>query len=466
MADTLERYDAIVVGSGQGGGPLATALAGAGKRTAIIEREYWGGTCVNVGCTPSKTMIASARIAHLARRSADYGVTTNSVAVDMAAVVARKRAVVDSFRQGSESRQRNVAGLDAIDGEARFTGHKELTVHLNGGGERRLTADLIFLDTGTRPNIPNIPGLDEAPYLTSTSIMEIETVPSHLVIVGGGAVGLEFAQMFRRFGSRVTMLVRGERLLRNEDGDVAEALAKVLTDEGISLRFSTNLSRVSPYRAHGLRLTVSGPSGMVGTLDASHLLLATGRTPNTDALDPAATGVELDDRGFIPTNERLETNVPGIYALGDVRGGLQFTHISYDDFRVIKANLLDGGTRTVNDRPEPWVIFTDPELGRVGLTEREALERGHKIRVAKLPMSSVARAIEVSQTQGLMKAVVDAETEQILGAAILGVSGGEVMTMLQIAMMGKLPYPVLRDAVIAHPTLAESLNNLFSSFQD
>lgn len=466
MTDTVERYDAIVIGSGQGGTPLARALAGAGKRTAMIEREYYGGTCVNVGCTPSKTMIASARIAHLARRSDDFGVSTGPVSVDMRAVVERKQSVVDASRNGVEQRQRTTDGLDAIDGEARFTGHKQLTVTLTDGGERCLAADQIFIDTGTRPTVPKIPGLGTVPYLTSTTAMELETVPAHLAIVGGGAVAIEFAQMFRRFGSRVTMLIRGKTLLKNEDADVVAALAKVLTDEGISLRYSTNLSRVAPYRAHGIRLTVSGPSGMVGTLDASHLLMATGRTPNTDVLDPAASGIELDERGFISTNERLETNVPGIYALGDVRGSLQFTHISYDDFRIVQANLLDGGNRTVNDRPEPWVIFTDPELGRIGLTEQQAREQGHTIRVAKMPMTSVARATESGETAGMMKAIVDAETEQILGAAILGINGGEVMTMLQFAMMGKLPYTALRDAVIAHPTLAESLNNLFSTFEE
>jgi pyruvate/2-oxoglutarate dehydrogenase complex dihydrolipoamide dehydrogenase (E3) component len=284
--------------------------------------------------------------------------------------------------------------------------------------------------------------------------------------VGGGAIAIEFAQMFRRFGSRVTMLVRSERRLRGEDEDVAEALANVLTDEGVSIRFGTSLSHVAPYRAHDVRLTVEGPGGMVGTLDATHLLMATGRVPNTEVLNLQATGVKINDHGYIVTNERLETNVPGIYALGEVAGSPQFTHISYDDFRIIKANLLEGGSRTVHDRPEPWATFSDPELGRVGLTENAARQQGRKIRVAKMPMSSVARAIETSETAGLMKAIVDAETGQILGAAILGVNGGEIMTMLQIAMMGKLPYTTLRDAVIAHPTLAESLNNLFSSFED
>jgi pyruvate/2-oxoglutarate dehydrogenase complex dihydrolipoamide dehydrogenase (E3) component len=459
-----ERYDAIVIGAGQAGGPLAGALARAGRKTAIIEREHVGGTCINEGCTPTKTMVASARVAYLARRAADYGVGVGAVSVDMRKVRQRKRAIVESFRSGSESRLEATPGLDLIRAEARFTGPRQIEVAAPDGPTRRLEADLIFINTGARPAALPVPGLDALPTLNSTSIMELDAVPDHLIVLGGGYVGLEFGQMFRRFGSRVTIVQRGKRLLGREDADVADAVADILREDGIEVLLETDALRAAAADG-GLALTVRS-AGVERALVGSHCLVAVGRAPNTGHLDPAAGGVALDKRGYIPVNDRLETNVPGVYALGDVNGGPAFTHISYDDFRVIRANVIEGGAAGVTGRLVPYTMYIDPQLGRVGLSEDDARAQGRNIRVAKMPMNYVARALEVDESRGFMKAVVDAETGQILGAAVLGIEGGELMSMLEIAMMGRVPYPTLREAVFAHPTLAESLNNLFGSFTD
>jgi pyruvate/2-oxoglutarate dehydrogenase complex dihydrolipoamide dehydrogenase (E3) component len=456
------HYDAVVVGSGQGGNPLARALAEDGRKTALIEREHVAGTCINEGCTPTKTMIASAKVAYFDRRSADYGVQNGPAIVDMVKVRQRKRDIVESFRSSSERRIESTEGLDLLMGEARFTGPNELEVRLNGGETVQLNAENIFINVGARPANPPVEGLDSVPTLNSTTIMELDEVPEHLLVLGGGYVGLEFAQMFRRFGSEVTVVQRGKQLLTREDADVAEAVAGILRQDGVEVLLETQAQRAEQTEDGRIRLVIR-TSGGESTLEGSHLLVAAGRPPNTDRLNLGAAGVETDKRGFIRVNERLETNVPGVYALGDVKGGPAFTHISYDDFRVIKTNLLDGGDATTTDRLVPYTVFIDPQLGRVGLSEQEAREQGHDIRVAKMPMSYVARALEVDEPRGMMKAVVDAETDRILGCAVLGIEGGEVMAMIQIAMMGKMPYPSLRDAIFAHPTLAESLNNLFAT---
>ncbi len=464
-AKQTDHFDAIVIGAGQAGGPLASALARAGKKTAIVEREHYGGTCVNVGCTPTKTMIASGRVAYLARRAADYGIGTGPVTVDQSVIKRRKNTVVDSFREGSESSVRGTEGLEAIDGQARFTGPHDLTVTLNAGGERRLSADQIFINTGERSSVPPIDGVEAVPYLTSTTVMELDETPKHLVIIGAGYISLEFGQLFRRLGAEVTFLVRGEHILDREDTDISDAMRHILLEDGIGIRFKTQAKRVLMGANGGVSLELDGPDGTSETLEASHLLVATGRTPNTDDLGIETTGVTTNKRGYIEVNGRLETNVPGIWALGDVKGGPAFTHISYDDYRIIVANLLKGGDRSTDDRIVPYTVFTDPQLGRVGLSEKEARDKGHNVKIASMPMTSVARAIETDETRGLMKAVIDADTDQILGAAILGIDGGEVATVVQVAMMGNLPYTALRDAVISHPTVSESLNNLFMTVE-
>jgi pyruvate/2-oxoglutarate dehydrogenase complex dihydrolipoamide dehydrogenase (E3) component len=456
-----QHYDAIVIGAGQAGVPLATTLAKAGRKTALVEREHVGGTCINEGCTPTKTMVASAKVAYFDRRSTDYGVSNGQVTVDMVRVRQRKRDIVKSFRTGGEKRLHD-AGVDLLMGEARFAGPKELVVNLNGGATARLSAENIFINVGARPVNPPIEGLDSVPALNSTTIMELEEVPDHLLVLGGSYVGLEFAQMFRRFGSEVTVVQRDGQLLAREDTDVAEAVAEVLREDGIEVLLETEAQSIRQDESASIRLTVQSPEGE-RTLSGSHLLVAAGRPPNTDLLDLEAAGVETDERGFVRVNERLETNVQGIYAMGDVKGGPAFTHISYDDYRVIETNLLENGSATISDRLVPYTVFIDPQLGRVGLSESEARKQGRNVCIARMPMSYVTRALEVDEPRGMMKAVVDADNGQILGCAILGIEGGEVMAMIQVAMMGNLPYTALRDGVFAHPTLAESLNSLFAT---
>jgi pyruvate/2-oxoglutarate dehydrogenase complex dihydrolipoamide dehydrogenase (E3) component len=460
-----EQYQAIVIGSGQSGGPLAGAMAKAGWRTALVEREHVGGACVNEACTPTKTMVASARVAYLARRAADYGVGTGAVTMDMGQVRKRKRDIVELFRSGSQKSIEETEGLDLIWGEGRFGDAHTVEVRGEGGATRQLHGERIFINTGARATIPRIEGLDGVPWLDSTSIMELDLVPEHLLVLGGGYVGLEFGQMFRRFGSAVTVVESGARFLEREDPDVGEAAQKILEEDGIEILLGTKVLRVAAESGGRVTLTVQAQSGE-RQLAGSHLLLAVGRTPNTDMLELGKAGVAADERGFVRVNERLETNVAGVYAMGDVKGGPAFTHISYDDYRVLKANLLEGGSKTIADRPVPYVMYTDPQLGRIGLTETQAREQGKAIKVAKMKMSHVARALETDETRGLIKAVVDAESERILGAAVLGVEGGELMSMIQIAMMGDIPYPALRDGVFAHPAFSESLNNLFGSFEE
>ena len=461
----ITQYDAIVIGAGQAGGPLSTALANAGWKTAIIERVHVGGTCINEGCTPTKTMVASARVAYLARRGADYGVHTGPITIDMRKVRQRKRDIVDSFRNGSQSRIEGTEGVDLLMGEAHFTGPKTLEVAFPNGELRQLSAPAIFINAGARPARPSLPGIDNIPTLDSTSIMELDTVPDHLLIIGGGYIGLEFGQMFRRFGSQVTIIQRGAKLLAREDTDVADAVANIMREDGIEVLLETRPLRVEQSAGGAIHLTVQTPTGE-RTLTGSHLLEAAGRVPNTDWLNLDATGVRTDKKGFIEVNERLETSVPGIYGLGDIKGGPAFTHISYDDFRIIRTNLIEHGDATIRHRLVPYTVFIDPQLGRVGISESEARERKLNIKVAKMPMNYVARALEVDESRGFMKAVVDADTNQILGCAILGIEGGEMMAMLEMAMMGNLPYTVLRDAIFAHPTLAEAFNNLFESFEN
>ena len=461
----VENYKAIVIGSGQGGTPLCQALANAGWRTALVEREHVGGTCINEGCTPTKTMVASGRVAYLAQRGADYGVHTGKVRIDMKRVRKRKRDIVNSFRGGQQKRVEGTKNLDLIFGEASFLSPKQIQVTDKKGKQRTLESEYFFINAGCRPSPPPVDGLGKVPYLDSTSIMELAEVPKHLVVIGGGYIGLEFGQLFRRLGAQVTIITSGEQLLDHEDKDVAEEVAKILQQDGIKILFNVKYEHV---KCTGRQIEVKARSGKnTSVMKYSHLLVATGRKPNTDSLGPAAAGIAVNQHGYINVNDRLETNIENIFAMGDINGGPAFTHISYDDFRIVKANVLEKGNASTAGRLLPYTVFIDPQLGRVGMTEAEARATGRKIRVAKMQMTSVARALEIDETRGFMKAVVDAETNQILGAAVLGIEGGEVMAQIQVAMWGKLPFTVLRDGVFAHPTLAESLNNLFSShFQD
>ena len=460
---TREEYDAIVIGASKAAVFFSPTLAQAGWRTALIEREYLGGVCVNVGCTPTKTMVASARVAHFARRAGEYGVQTGPVTVDLAAVRQRKRDVVGLISAIPKFLIDQTEGLDLVMGEASFLDSQSVEVRSDDGSVRLLTADRIFIDTGGRPSVPPIPGLDSVPSLDSTSIMELDTLPDHLVILGGGYVGLEFSQMFQRFGSRVTIVQRDKQLLPREDPDVAEEVAKILREDGIDLLLDAECVKVEQTADGDVQLTLKTAQGEQ-LLSGSDLLVATGRVPNTERLNLEAAGVRTDDRGFVDVNERLETNVPGIYAFGDVTPGPAHTHRAFDDQRLLRTNLTKGGNRTTAGRIVPYTVFIDPQLGRVGLTETEARAQGRNIRVAKSTMDypTPHRARELGETRGLMKVVIDADTDQILGAAILAVEGGEMMSVLQVAMMGKLPYTAIRDAIFTHPTLAEMLADLFT----
>ena len=457
------KYHAIILGSGQAGNPLANALSAKGKRTALIEHGAVGGTCINYGCTPTKTLVASAEVAHMARRSMEYGIKVGDVSVDIHSVRERKRGMVKKWREGTEKRLAEAKLVDLIHGEGSFVGAKAVRVRLNDGGERTLTADLIVINTGLRANVPQITGLASVPYLDNASVMELDEVPERLLVLGGGYVGLEFAQMFSRFGSRVTVIQSGKQLLTHEDSDVADAIANILREDGIEILLEAHAESAAACGGE-VRLTVKG-KGNSRELQGTHLLVATGRSPNTDKLNLPAAGVAMDERGFIRVNDKLETSAKGVYAVGDVNGGPAFTHVSYDDFRVLQTNLLEGGNRSVAGRLFPYCVFIDPQLGRIGLSENDARKQGRKVRVARLPMNAVARALETGRSRGFMKALVDPQSEEILGAAILGEEGGEIMSMIQIAMMGKLKYTALQSAIFAHPLFAESLNNLFSNFQ-
>jgi pyruvate/2-oxoglutarate dehydrogenase complex dihydrolipoamide dehydrogenase (E3) component len=454
-----QQYDAIVIGSGQGGTPLSMALANAGLRTALVERKHVGGTCINEGCTPTKTMVASGRVAYLARRAADYGIHTGPITVDLKKVRQRKRDIVDSFRNSNQSGVEKTTNLELIFGEARFTAAKTIQVRLHNGGERTMSAERFFINAGTRAGIPKLDGLDSVPFLDNISIMELGDLPEQLIVLGGGYIGLEFGQLFRRLGSRVSIVHSGGQLLNHEDSDITEEITKILRQDGIDIMLNARAQRVS-RSDQSIRLEIDSQQGAV-TVTGSHLLVATGRVPNSDTLNLSTANIRTNERGFIDVNERLETSAPDVYALGDIKGGPAFTHISYDDFRILRGNLLEHKSLSTKNRQIPYCLFIDPQLGRVGMTEKEARAQSRKIRSAKLPMTSVARALEVDETRGFMKAVVDAESNQILGAAVLGIEGGEIMSVLETAMMGKLPYTALRDATYAHPTLAESLNNLF-----
>jgi len=460
-----ERMDAVVVGTGQGGVPLAKALAADGRKTAIVERDLVGGSCINTGCTPTKTLVAAARVAYLARRASDFGVRTGPVEVDLARAIARKNEVVESFRRGSVEGLSGTEGLELIRGEASFLAPDRIRIRpAGGGGEREITTPAVFLNTGTRPAVPPIEGISEVPFLDNRSALELDALPEHLLVLGGGYIGVEFGQMFRRFGSRVTLIQRGPRLLAREDADVSLAVAAILREDGIEVLLEAETREAAPT-PDGIRLRVAS-AGAERTVSGSHLLVAAGRTPNTAALDLGAAGVACDARGFVRVNERLETGVPGVYALGDVKGGPAFTHISYDDFRILRANLLEGGHATTRGRLVPYVVFMEPQLGRFGPGEDEARAAGRDVLVARLPMSRVARAIEIGETRGFMKALVDPDNGRLLGATVLGVEGGETAAALQIAMMGGLTCRELRDGIFSHPTLAESFNNLFAGLDE
>jgi len=458
---TAEHYQAIVIGSGQGGTPLCRALAEAGLRTALIERQHVGGTCVNEGCTPTKTMVASARVAYLSRRGANYGVPTGDIRIDMPRVRQRKRDIVDSFRNGSQGRLEKTKNLDLLFGEASFTSANSILLRSKDSRRRTLSAERIFINAGCRPAVPALDGLKDVPFLDSTSIMELDTVPEHLLVLGGGYVGLEFGQMFRRFGSRVTIAQSGSQLLAREDSDVAEEVAAILKQDAIDVLLNAKAERVAKAGAQ-IQLTIRAGNGS-RTLEGSHLLVAAGRVPNTDTLNVSAAGLRTNRRSFLTVNSKLETNVAGVYALGDIKGEPAFTHISYNDYQIVWANLIDGKNQTTENRYVPYAVFTDPQLGRVGLTEKEAREKKYRLKIGTFPMAHVSRAIERDETAGMMKLIVNAADDRILGAAILATEGGELVQLLGVTILAGAPYTLLKGAVYIHPTLAEGFFGLMDS---
>jgi pyruvate/2-oxoglutarate dehydrogenase complex dihydrolipoamide dehydrogenase (E3) component len=455
-----KQYDVIIIGSGQAGSPLARKMAKAGRKTAIIEKRWVGGTCVNDGCTPTKAMVASARAAYLAGRCNNLGVHIDGYRIDMPQIKKRKDDIVMHSRSGNQKSLEEDENIDLLFGEASFTGPKSVSVKLNDGGTEELEADQIFINAGTEAVIPDIDGLKDIDYLTSTSILELDTVPDHILVLGGNYIGLEFSQMFGRFGSKITLLERGPRIMSHEDEDVANEIKGILEEEGIAIHANTQATKFEKDNNGQLLVTVD-IAGRTEQINCSHVLIATGRKPQSKALKLEAAGVEVDDKGYIKVDGKLQTNVPGIYALGDIKGGPAFTHIAYNDFTIVWRNLLQGQDFTTEDRPLPYCMFTDPQLGRIGITEEEAKKQGINYKVAVLKMENVARAVEVGETRGLMKAIVNADTKEILGAAILAEEGGEIMSVLQMAMMGGITYDRIRYCVFAHPTYSESLNNLF-----
>jgi len=450
------KFDAIIIGTGQAGKPLSFALGDLGWKIALIERAELGGSCINTGCTPTKTMVASAQVAHYARDAARWGVRASDVSVDMPVVVARKNRVVENAHKSIQKRIDERPGIKLVRGPAKFTASNRVQV-----GAEVFESEKIFINTGTRPAIPQILGLETVPFLTNATIMELQAVPEHLLVLGGGYIGLEFGQMFRRFGSRVTIIHNGERILPREDSDIVSALQTALEAEGIVLRTNVETKRAE-NRSGAIALTLES-GGRSETLQGSHLLVATGRKPNTDDLGLEAAGVLTGSRGYIKVNGRLETNVPGIWALGDVKGGPAFTHISYNDYQIAYANIIEGKNLTIENRYLPYALFTDPQLGRVGITEIAARASGRKFKMGMYPMSSVARAIERDETAGLMKIIVDAQSDRILGAAILGSEGGETVQILGAMILADAPYTVLKGAVYIHPTLAEGFFGLMES---
>jgi pyruvate/2-oxoglutarate dehydrogenase complex dihydrolipoamide dehydrogenase (E3) component len=456
----VDSYDILVVGSGESGKYLAWAMAAAGHRTAVIEQQLIGGSCPNVACLPSKNIIHSAKVKSLASRASAFGLDTGAISTDMKAVQQRKRMMVEDLINVHVGRY-EAAGVELIMGTARFVGPKTVAVHGGDARARTIVGDRVFLNVGTRATIPDVPGLIDAAPMTHVEALELERVPGHLVVLGGGYVGLELAQAMRRFGSRVTVIDRGPQLAGREDPHISAALLELFRDEGIEVLLKTEVREVDGRSGQGIRVRSAGETGDQ-TIDASDLLVAAGRTPNTPGLGADRGGVALDSRGYVKVNERLETTAAGVWAMGDCAGSPQFTHVAFDDFRIVRDNL-NGGSRTTRNRLVPFCMFTDPEVARVGLNESEAKAEGIAYRLARLPMAAVLRTRTTSERRGFMKMLIDERTDRILGFTVFGAEASELMATVQTAMLGKLPYTALRDALFAHPTAAEGLTLLLAN---
>jgi pyruvate/2-oxoglutarate dehydrogenase complex dihydrolipoamide dehydrogenase (E3) component len=455
-----EQIDVLILGSGGGGKLTAWHMARSGRRTAVVERKWIGGSCPNVACLPSKNEIRSAEVAHLARNGAEFGAMTGPVKVDMAKVVRRKREMVDGL-VAAHLKNYKESGAELIMGSGRFVAPKTLEVRLNDGGTRTLAGAQVFLNVGTHALIPNVPGLEAAKPLTHIEALELDILPAHLIVIGGGYAGLELAQAYRRFGAEVTIVEAGTQLMGREDGDASHEIRQMLIKEGLEIHVPAELIKVSGQSGQMVSLVARTSAGEQ-TIRGSHILVAAGRVPNTAGIGLDKAGVDLDDRGFVRVNERLETSAPDVWALGECAGSPMFTHISEDDFRIVRDNL-SGGRRSTHDRLIPYCMFTDPPLAHVGLSEREAERQGVKTRIAKLPMKAVLRAQAAGETEGFMKALIGESDDRILGFTMIGANAGEVMAVVQTAMMADLPYTRLREADFAHPTFSEGLNFLFSN---
>jgi len=458
----MKTYDAIIIGSGQAGNPLARYLSSKGLKIALIEKDQIGGTCVNYGCTPTKTLVSSAKIAHLNRRAGDYGIITSPISIDFKKVMERMREVVLGSRSSNERSFDTNPLIDLFHGEARFIGKNEIRVHLNTGEILDIHSKKIFINSGARPRVPKIEGLENIPYITSNTVFDLNILPDQLIILGGSYIALEFAQIFARLGSKVTVLSQDSVFLPKEDEEFSSLIKTILEEEGIEFKMGALTQKV--YSEGGQILAEYEQNDLKGLVKGSHIFLAVGRTPNSD-LDLDIPGVEMDKYGSIKTNEFLETNIPGIYALGDIKGGPAFTHISYDDYRIIRDNWENPGSHSTLGRLTNYTLFIDPELGRIGMNEKEAKQKGIAYSVGYLPMQYVARAIEMGETKGMMKVIMDPDKETILGASILGVQGGEVSASIQLAIEGGLKAKDLNNFIFAHPTLLESLNNLFANIK-
>ncbi|HEX7176274.1 MAG TPA: mercuric reductase [Pyrinomonadaceae bacterium] len=455
----IESYDVLVIGSGEAGKYLAWTMARAGHRTAVVERRYIGGSCPNIACLPSKNVIHSAKVASLAARAAEFGVEVGPVATNMEAVQLRKRKMVEDLIKVHSDRY-EASGAELIMGEARFVSPRTVRISLNDHGTRVIAGERVFLNVGTRAALPPVPGLAEAKPMTHVEALDLDRLPEHLIVLGGGYVGLELAQAVRRFGSRVTVIERGPRLASREDTDVSAAFLELFHDEGIEVLLGAEVRRVEGRSGGEIRVSVEEADGG-RVIEGTDFLVAAGRTPNTQGMGLDLAGIELDRRGYVRVNERLETTAPGTWAMGDCAGSPQFTHVAYDDFRVVRDNL-NGGNRTTENRLVPFCMFTDPELARVGLNESEAKNSGIDYRLVKLPMAAVLRTRTISEPRGFIKMLLDVASDRILGITVLGAEASELMAVVQTAMLGELPYTVLRDAIFTHPTAAEGLNVLLA----
>jgi pyruvate/2-oxoglutarate dehydrogenase complex dihydrolipoamide dehydrogenase (E3) component len=456
----VERYEILVIGSGEAGKHLTWTMAQAGHRTAVVERKYIGGSCPNIACLPSKNVIRSAKANWFARHGAEYGIRRGAVSTDMKGVLNRKRKMVEGEVQFHLDRFK-ATGAELIKGEARFVAPKTVEVQLNQGGRRMIAGDRVFLDLGSRSIIPGISGLAAAKPMTHVEALDLDRLPEHVIVLGGGYVGLELAQALRRFGSEVTLIERSRQIAAAEDHDVAQALLENFTSEGIEVLLDTRVRNVEGLSGEKVRIVAENSHGEE-MIEGTDLLVATGRTPNTQGIGLEAAEVQLDARGYIQVNERLETSAESVWAMGDCAGSPHFTHVAFDDFRVVRDNL-NGGSRTTRERLIPFCMFTDPELARVGLNESEAKRRGVGYRMAKMPMAAVLRAVTLGETRGFVKILIDTQSDRILGFTALGVEGSEMMAAVQTAIIGGLPYTVLRDAIFTHPTAAEGLNFLLAS---